>query len=431
MANNRWDFSDILLQQRAGQIMGQAYAGLGQQAGTAFKDYAQQKKENQAMKGEVDSAANFFESATDMVQKKADAEMQANGGKLSDETFKLLQATQQTLGGLHDPNRSLVERNAMAKSASKNLFDLINLGSATQSQRQAELNATLTQQNIEANQRKAETERQQSANIAALSAADTETKRGGGIGVFTNQARASLSNPVTQGVLEAKRLGVSVDDYAKLQQANRPTAVPFNAKQNQIQADVNAWQQGHPNQKMDAATLAQITRSATDSNKQSPLAQLHQERATAIANGADKNVIEQYDGAIRRLTAEHVFAPDAFARASDNIDNLDKQIAAAKKVGDKDSVFKLQNRKDLAEKYLTKISEQKKSIADVLDEAANVTVEEEKNNSWFSFNKSAPSLTPTSNFKSANEVRAAFRNKKISPEEAKRIIESQFPEALN
>ena len=131
MANNRWDFSDILLQQRAGQIMGQAYAGLGQQAGGALKEFGEQKKQNQAMKGEVDSAANFFESATDMVQKKADAEMQASGGKLSDETFKLLQATQQTLGGLHDPNRSLVERHAMAKSASKNLFDLINLGTST------------------------------------------------------------------------------------------------------------------------------------------------------------------------------------------------------------------------------------------------------------------------------------------------------------
>ena len=62
MANNRWDFSDILLQQRAGQIMGQAYAGAGQQVGDIFKQHGEQIKQNKLMRGRIDAGLDLAQS---------------------------------------------------------------------------------------------------------------------------------------------------------------------------------------------------------------------------------------------------------------------------------------------------------------------------------------------------------------------------------
>ena len=129
MANNRWDFSDILLQQRAGQIMGQAYAGAGQQAGDVFKQMGEQTKQNSIMEGKVKSSAGFLKSGVDMLQRQADDETKKTG-RISEQTAQLLNQAQSSWQQLNDPSIGLYQRHAIAENSANNIINIMHLGSS-------------------------------------------------------------------------------------------------------------------------------------------------------------------------------------------------------------------------------------------------------------------------------------------------------------
>lgn len=129
MANNRWDFSDILLQQKAGQYMGQAYAGLGQQAGDVFKQMGEQTKQNSIMEGKVKSSAGFLKSGVDMLQRQADDETKKTG-RISEQTAQLLNQAQSSWKQLNDPSIGLYQRHAIAENSANNIINIMHLGSS-------------------------------------------------------------------------------------------------------------------------------------------------------------------------------------------------------------------------------------------------------------------------------------------------------------
>ena len=123
MARNIWDVSDILLSQRAGDIYGNMFARLGQQAGGAFQQIGEQKKQNKMMEGEIKSTVDFLEKARNLTKDDPQRTAQID----------------QTLAQLGDPNANLIGRYTMAKGAAKNIIDLVSLGEATARTRAQEI----------------------------------------------------------------------------------------------------------------------------------------------------------------------------------------------------------------------------------------------------------------------------------------------------
>jgi hypothetical protein len=119
--SNGWDVSNILLQNRSGEILGQSMANLGQQAGSFFEKYGKIKQENQAMEGEIAANTKFFNSAKGMAKDDPDRVAQLDA----------------TLVDMHDNTKSLNERYALATAAKKNFIDTYTLGEMAQRQKLA------------------------------------------------------------------------------------------------------------------------------------------------------------------------------------------------------------------------------------------------------------------------------------------------------
>ena len=121
MANNPWDFSNIILQNQAGNIWGNAMANVGKTAGEDIKKYAEVKKQNQAAEGGIKSTLAFLEAA------------QKTPG-LSDDLKKF---ANDTALKLHDPKLSLAERSVISNQSGQQIGQAMQLGQAAmQSQEQ-------------------------------------------------------------------------------------------------------------------------------------------------------------------------------------------------------------------------------------------------------------------------------------------------------
>jgi len=237
MANNRWDFSDILLQQKAGQYMGQAYAGLGQQAGDVFKQMGEQTKQNSIMEGKVKSSAGFLKSGVDMLQRQADDETKKTG-RISEQTAQLLNQAQSSWKQLNDPSIGLYQRHAIAENSANNIINIMHLGSSVMQNNLAQ--QQLASGNIKLDQERLAWNRYLQAHPNASQAgavqgyangAGAQLPQGGMSGISnawnnqTGQApTAGVPAQVPQSIPQQGATGVSPVDLQKL--GARPPGAP-------------------------------------------------------------------------------------------------------------------------------------------------------------------------------------------------------------
>jgi uncharacterized protein (UPF0147 family) len=117
--SNGWDVSNILLQNRSGEILGQGMANLGQQAGSTFEKYGKIKQENQAMEGTIKQQATTLESIFKNIS------LPQNQRELA----------AKSLLNLNDPNASVTQRHAAAIQSAQDLSLMVQLGTAAMQQR--------------------------------------------------------------------------------------------------------------------------------------------------------------------------------------------------------------------------------------------------------------------------------------------------------
>lgn len=204
MANNRWDFSDILLQQRAGQIMGQAYAGAGQQVGDIFKQHGEQIKQNKLMRGRIDAGLDLAQSIA------------KNPYATKDQIDHAAQLSQY----IADPKISDVEKFSKVEEQTKNLSTMIQLGGFNMQQKAFE--DKQAQQNA-ANTYFANLER---AGSQGANAQTNQNFRGG-----TNAQYQQSQSDFTKAALDIRRMtgalpsGENLTDlYKTFAIAGKPTA---------------------------------------------------------------------------------------------------------------------------------------------------------------------------------------------------------------
>ena len=130
MANNPWDFSNIILQNQAGNIWGNAMANIGKTAGEDIKKYAEVKKQNQAAEGGIKSTLAFLEAA------------QKTPG-LSDDLKKF---ANDTALKLHDPNLSLAERSVISSQSGQQIGQAMQLGQAAMQAQEQQRQIAMRQQ---------------------------------------------------------------------------------------------------------------------------------------------------------------------------------------------------------------------------------------------------------------------------------------------
>lgn len=161
MAQSPWDFSNIILQNRAGEIMGQSIANLGQQVGQGLTNYYKKQEENKVFSARAKSIESTIKTHPELF-----------GGK---EQADQLLAT--------DPNESPIARYSRLSDTLSNTVTSKTLGEMAQRQQLTQLQLNQAQQ-------------QEAARTQALRNIEDFNVATQAPGMATNNAKALAANPL-------------------------------------------------------------------------------------------------------------------------------------------------------------------------------------------------------------------------------------------